>query len=57
MAFREYLQMRQSHLYRDRNFRLLARWGKFISVFGLGGGLINNWFSATLTTFDFVATS
>jgi hypothetical protein len=59
MAFREYLRMRQSVLYRDRNFRLLVQWDKFINVLGLGeeGWLRNNCVSATLTTFDFVATS
>jgi hypothetical protein len=59
MAFRQYLRMRQSVLYRDGNFILLAQWGKFINVLGLGEGgvLRNNSVSATLTTCDFVATS
>ena len=60
MAFREYLRMRRSDLYGDGNFRLLAQWGKFINVIVFGGDgvvLRNNCFSATLTTFDFVATS
>jgi hypothetical protein len=37
MAFREYLRMRRSDLYRDGNFKLGAKWGKCLNV--LGGGL------------------
>jgi len=40
MAFREYVRMRQSDLYRDGNFRLLAQWGRFITVLGLGGDCV-----------------
>jgi hypothetical protein len=60
MAFREYLRIRQSDLYRDGNFGLLAQWGRFIDVLVLGrGGVVlrNDCVSATLTTFYFVATS
>ena len=37
VAFREYLLMRQSDLYRYGNFKLVANWGKCINVLGVGG--------------------
>jgi hypothetical protein len=56
-AFREHLLMRQSDLYRDGNFKLVAKWGKCVNVLGLGGGgeLCLEIISATLTVLDFVA--
>jgi hypothetical protein len=53
VAFREYLRMRHSDLYRYGNFKLLAKWGKCINV--LGWGLWNNCAAATLTAFNLVA--
>ena len=58
VAFREYLLMRQSDLYRYGNFKLVANWGKCINVLGVGVVvLFNICAAATFTVFSCVATS